>query len=88
VIIRWREAVVTAMDSTTLISLQGKLMAELKGGGKLTREEYLALPLVGPVLTNAPWCSPRPEALHSRPTSQNPAARKTLAPRSQSLLFL
>lgn len=48
--IRRREAMVTAMDSTTLISLQGKLMAELKGDGKLTREENLAHPLVGPVL--------------------------------------
>ena len=48
--IRRREAMVTAMDSTTLISLQGKLMAELKAGGKLTREDYLAHPLVGPLM--------------------------------------
>ena len=30
-IVRRREVMVRAMDSTTLISLQGKLMAELKG---------------------------------------------------------
>jgi hypothetical protein len=48
--IRRREAMVAAMDSTTLSSLQTKLMAELKGDGKLTREENLAHPLVGPVL--------------------------------------
>ena len=38
--------------------------------------------------TNAPWCSTRPKAPHSRPTGQKTAARKLLAPRSQPLLSL
>jgi len=74
-IVRRREVMVRAMDSTTLISLQGKLMAELKGDGKVTTKEYLAHPLVGPVLREYQRrCSQEGRALKKSEVANNKLA--------------